>query len=64
MFENILHLCVELAQVTCSPSLTNQTYPLEKGPYIFYYSKCPLISGHVSKKKNKNYSNQDFMFFI
>ena len=54
----------ELAQVTCSPSLTNQTYSVEKGPYILYYSKCPLISGHVSKKKNKNYSNQDFMFFI
>ena len=54
----------EMAVVTCTSKLTNETYAVDKGPYIHYYSKCPLISGSIEKKKNKNYSNQDLFFFI
>ena len=54
----------EIASVSCTTKLTNQTYNVDKGQYIYTYTKCPLISGHVEKKKNKDYTNQDFFYFI
>lgn len=50
--------------VTCTPALTNATYSVDKGAYIYHYSKCPLITGPINKKKNKNFSNKDYIFYI
>tara|TARA_B100001175_G_C19442142_1_gene606823 strand:+ start:438 stop:1166 length:729 start_codon:yes stop_codon:yes gene_type:complete len=54
----------ELAIVKCSSKLTNQTYTVEAGSYTHYYSKCPLVSGPVDKKKNKGGASlEDYLFF-
>lgn len=47
--------CVDqIASVKCSSKLTNQTYSVENGSFDYIYSKCPLVTGPVDKKKNKN----------
>lgn len=52
----------EIIDIKCSPKLTNQNYTLDKGSYIYIYSKCPLIINHIDKIKNKN--KEEFIFFI
>mgnify|MGYP003706001287 CR=1 FL=1 len=58
--------CVdEIASVTCSSKLTNQTYSIEKGSFDYIYSKCPLVTGPVDKKKNKNQNSlEDYLSFL
>jgi len=54
----------ELAIVKCSSKLTNKTYTVDAGSYTHYYSKCPLVSGPVDKKKNKGGASlEDYLFF-
>ena len=62
--ENAIHEnCADkIVDVKCSAKLTNQTYTVDKGQYTYVYSKCPLVSGHIDKKKNKN--NDDFIFYF
>ena len=57
--------CVDdMSMVTCSSKLTNSTYTQEKGSYIYTYSKCPLITGEIDKKKNPNKNNDIFDIFF
>ena len=50
----ILKNCAdEFANVKCDPQLTNKTYTLEYGPYVFIFSKCPLVTSFIKKKINK-----------
>jgi hypothetical protein len=53
----------ELAMVKCSSKLTNQTYTVDAGSYTYYFSKCPLVSSFIDKKKNKGASLEDFLIF-
>lgn len=42
-----------ISKVTCSPTLTNQTYVVEKMASHYVYSKCPLIIGPIEIRKKK-----------
>ena len=42
-----------LSKVTCTPTLTNQTYIVEKMASDYVYSKCPLITGPIEIRKKK-----------
>ncbi len=53
----------KLAMVKCSSKLTNQTYTVDAGSYTYYFSKCPLVSSFIDKKKNKGASLEDFLIF-
>lgn len=55
----------ELSKVVCTSKLTNTTYTEDKGSYTYTYSKCPLITSYISKKKNANKDDlSDLFFFI
>jgi ATP-dependent protease ClpP protease subunit len=55
----------ELSKVVCTSKLTNATYTEDKGSYTYTYSKCPLITTYISKKKNANKDDlSDLFFFI
>lgn len=54
----------ELVTVKCSSKLTNQTYTVDSGSFTYYYSKCPLVSGFVEKKKNNAASLEDLLSFL
>jgi len=54
----------ELAIVKCSSKLTNETYTVESGLYTYYYSKCPLVTGPIDKKKKTGGSLEDYLFFV
>ena len=57
--------CVDdVSKVTCTTKLTNATYTEDRGSYIYTYSKCPLITGHIDKKKNPNKNNDIFDIFF
>jgi ATP-dependent protease ClpP protease subunit len=58
--------CVDqIASVTCSSKLTNQTYLVENGSFNYVYSKCPLVTGPIDKIKNKNKKNmEDYLFLL
>lgn len=51
----------ELIDVSCSPKLTNENYTIENGMYTYTYSKCPLVTDYLTKKKNKN--KEEFIFY-
>lgn len=51
----------EVINVECSRTLTRETQVVEKGPYKYTYSKCPLVNDHIKKTSNKN---ADDIFFI
>ena len=53
----------ELAVIKCSSKLTNLTYSVDAGLYTYYYSKCPLVSNFIDKKKNRGASLEDFLIF-
>jgi len=48
----------KIVEVECTRDLTKGTTEVEQGLYTYKYSNCPLVSQHVSKKKNKN--NNEF----
>ena len=50
----------EIVNIDCTETLTKKTETIEKGSYIYTYSKCPLISNHIKREKNKN--NDDILF--
>ena len=52
----------EMVDVKCSRRLTNATYEIDNGYYIYTYSKCPLVNGHIDKKSKD--TKKDFVFFI
>jgi hypothetical protein len=52
----------EIVQVECTPELTKQNYSISKNGYTYTYSKCPLVSSHIEKIKNKNDNSNDFLF--
>ena len=55
----------EMSKVVCTSKLTNTTYTEDKGSYTYTYSKCPLITSYISKKKNANKDDlSDLFFFI
>lgn len=57
--------CVDdLSKITCTSQLTNSTYTLDKGSYTYTYSKCPLVTGPIDKKKNKQHSDLSDYIFI
>lgn len=58
--------CVDqIASVTCSSKLTNQTYLVENGSFNYVYSKCPLVTGPIDKIKNNNKNNfEDYLVFL
>jgi len=43
-----------IASVQCSSALTNQSYVKDWGMYTYTYSKCPLVTEPIQKKKNGN----------
>ena len=55
----------EIASLECSSNLTNQTYTSDKGTYTYTYSKCPLVTEPIRKKKNKDTPvMEDFFAFL
>tara|TARA_B100001287_G_scaffold270997_1_gene270592 strand:+ start:1930 stop:2667 length:738 start_codon:yes stop_codon:yes gene_type:complete len=53
----------EISKVICTSKLTNSTYTEDKGSYTYTYSKCPLITSYISKKKNANKDDLSDLFF-
>lgn len=51
----------EIVNVECTETLTRKTETVNKGPYKYTYSKCPLVSNYIRKEKNKN-DNNDYFF--
>jgi len=59
------HCADELSRVVCTSKLTNTTYTEDIGSYTYTYSKCPLITSYIDKKKNANKDDfSDLFFFI
>lgn len=59
----ILENCAdESVDIRCSTKLTNQNYTVDIGSYTYIYSKCPLVTNHIDKNKNKN--KDDFIFYF
>jgi ATP-dependent protease ClpP protease subunit len=56
--------CVDdLSKIMCTSQLTNSTYIVEKGSYTYTYSNCPLVTGPIEKKKNKQHTDlSDYLF--
>ena len=52
----------EMVQVECSKELTKQNYTITKGTHDYIYSKCPLVTNEVDKKKSKTPDKQSFFF--
>ncbi len=52
----------EMVDVKCSRRLTNATYEIDNGMYIYTFSKCPLVNGFIDKKPKD--TKKDFIFFI
>ena len=52
----------KLIKIECETSLTKATYTKESGPYIYTYSKCPLVNGPVKKEKSNN--QEQFIYFM
>ena len=52
----------KLIKIECETSLTKATYTKESGPYIYTFSKCPLVNGPVKKEKSKN--QEQFIYFM
>lgn len=52
----------EMVDVKCSRKLTNATYEIDNGMYIYTFSKCPLVNGFIDKKPKD--TKKDFIFFI
>tara|TARA_Y100000816_G_scaffold291655_1_gene283708 strand:- start:1190 stop:1897 length:708 start_codon:yes stop_codon:yes gene_type:complete len=50
------------ANVKCSTTLTNQTYNIEYGPTTYVFSKCPLITGPIETRKDKD--SKSSIFYI
>ncbi len=46
-----------VVNVKCTTELTNQTYNIEHGVLTFVFSKCPVISGPIEVRKNKQSKN-------
>ena len=62
--ENAIHEnCADkIVDITCSSTLTNETYSIDSGSYTYIYSKCPLVFDYIEKTKNKN-SQEEYIFF-
>ncbi len=52
----------EMVYVECSKELTRQNYTLTKGTHDLIYSKCPLVTNEIDKKKSKTPDKQSFFF--
>jgi ATP-dependent protease ClpP protease subunit len=52
----------EIVDVRCSTKITNATYEIDNGMYIYTYSKCPLVNGFIDKKPKD--TKNDFIFYI
>jgi len=53
-----------VVNVECSKELTKQTYTEKKGSYTYTYSKCPLVTNEISKKKNDDEPDSIPFFFM
>ena len=62
--ENAIHEnCADkIVDITCSSTLTNETYSIDSGSYTYIYSKCPLVFDYIEKTKNKN-NQEEYIFF-
>ena len=52
-----------LADVKCSVKLTKENYTINDGWNELTYSKCPLVSGHIAKKRIEGKSSP-FIFYV
>ena len=60
----IIENCADqLAEVTCSVKLTNENYTESDGFNEYTYSKCPLVTGHISKKPLER-EKFPFIFYV
>lgn len=60
----IIENCADqLAEVTCSVKLTNENYTESDGFNEYTYSKCPLVTGHISKKPHER-EKFPFIFYV
>jgi ATP-dependent protease ClpP protease subunit len=62
--ENILkyRAADEIIKIECDSALTKSTFTKEYAPYIYTYSKCPLVNGPVKKEKKKGY--EQMIYFM
>jgi len=54
----------KVVNVECTKELTKKTYTEKKYGYTFTYSKCPLVSDEIDKKKNKDDNDNEFPFYF
>lgn len=51
-----------LIKVECDTVLTKATYTKEIGPFIYTFSKCPLVNGAIKKEKKKQ--EEQLIYFM
>jgi ATP-dependent protease ClpP protease subunit len=55
----------KLVDIQCSSALTNKTYTEDLLGYTYTYSKCPLVTTYIHKKKSKDGNKyEDFVFLM
>ena len=60
----IIENCADkLAEVTCSVKLTNENYTETDGVNEYTYSRCPLVTGYISKKQLER-EKFPFIFYV
>lgn len=61
----VTHNCADkVVNVECSSELTQSTYTETKHGYTYTYSKCPLVTDEIKKKKMKDNDEIDYSFLF